>query len=65
MDEKQSTAPKKRTRRTKDELEADRGKSLAKEVARLSLSNLAACASAMPAEEAAYLAKKLRGESEE
>lgn len=52
-------APKKRGRRTKDEIEAERGATLAKEVARLSLSQLERFASALPSAEAEYLRGKL------
>lgn len=54
---------KRRGRRTRDEIEAARGETLAREVARLSLSQLAAFAAALPEEEAAFIASKIGSEA--
>jgi hypothetical protein len=53
--------PKKRTRRTKEEMEAARGAELAREVGRLSLSQLASFAQALSAEVGEYVTEKIRG----
>jgi hypothetical protein len=58
MEEKQP-APKKRTRRTKEEMEAARGAELAREVGRLSLSQLASFATALDSEVSAFITEKI------